>query len=196
MTAAELLTKYVDEWGWLSVGNIYSDNGSTYYPFNTDGAICYSESSECIFTINKIDSFNSSIFETRYAVAPVGSVGFQQTISVMPFEHIQRWDALLYAHMEQYEHLIDLEDFPVPTRVKPADILAIVVDPETHIAAGYPKLVMTDLREESVIDMYPDKEYPDHQFNGMRIVNTQNFYKNHEKFCTAMYSFFGVSDCK
>lgn len=212
MTAAELLLKYVGEHGWYSVANIFHDNEFSHQPHSNNGFICASPSLECLFTTGTVDAENTPIIERRYVVSPYRHIDFEQTITVLPFEHLQRFDCLLFEQAHHYNAKGPAADFPIPTIPTPDEIEAIEVDPETGLAEDYPIAVLTDrihtdkkLNEEdgekgatqiSVIDLHPDHpEWSNDKFMGLRIMGAKEFVANQKLFCQRMNEMFGVSDC-
>ena len=212
MTAAEMLLRYVGEHGWYSVANIFHDNEYSHQPHAANGLICASPSLEMLFTTGKVDAENTPIVEHRYVVAPYNHIDFEQSIAVLPFEHLQRWDALTFTQCHHYETKGPVDDYPIPTLPSPDEIEAIQLDPETGLADGYPIAVLNDRRytdkkrnEEddekyatqiSVIDVHPDHpEWSNDKFMGLRIKNIQTFIKNQKLFCECCNTMFGVSDC-
>ena len=211
MTAAQLLLDYVGKHGWYSVANIFHDNEFSHQPHTANGCICASPSLEMLFTVGKVDAENSPIIEHNYVVAPYNHIDFEQTISVLPFEHLQRWDALTFTQGHHVPSQGAFTDFPVPTLPPPDEILAIEVDPETGIADGYPIAVLNDrrhsekkLNEEdekystriSVLDLHPDHpDWSNDRFMGLRIKRIQDFIRNQRIFAQQCNQMFDVSDC-
>ena len=81
-------------------------------------------------------------------------------------------------------------DFNTPDEIK-----AIQLDPDTGLAdeTQYSIGETLDKQKWSCIEAFPDAPWD--QAVGFRIKVWQDFYKEHEKFCTAMNTFLGVSDC-
>ena len=211
MTGAELLLKYVGEHGWYSVANIFHDNEFSHQPLSSNGLICASPSLEAVFTSGKVDAENSQIIDNEYAVTPYNHIDFEQTVTVLPFEHLQRWDALLFLQIHHVESRGLVTDLSFPTIPSPDEIMAIELDPETELAVGYPIAVLNDrrftdkrLNEEdpkystqvSVLDVHPDHpEWSNDKFMGLRIKHIQDFIKNQRLFVQRCNAMFGVSDC-
>jgi len=211
MTAAEILLKYVEAHGWYSVANIYHDNEYSHQPHGANGLICASPSMEVLFTAGKVDFENSDIIDHKYVVTPYKHIDFEQSVTVLPFEHIQRFDALTFTQAHHFELQGPVGDFPIPTLPSPDEIMAIVVDPETGKAEGHPTAVLTNRRytdkvrngedekyatEIAVFDVHPDHpEWSNDKFMGLRIKNIQTFIENQRLFCQRCNAMFGVSDC-
>lgn len=211
MTAADFLLDYVGKHGWYSVTNIFYDNEYSTQPHTINGYICASPSRECIFTHNSIDTENTPIIERNYVTAPYGHIDTEQTITVIPFDFVQRFDCLLFAQGHHYTSRGLATDYPIPTVPSPEEIEAIQLDPETKLASGYPIVVKTDRRysdkarnnedpkyatEISVVDLHPDHpEWSNDKFMGLRIEDVQNFIANQKLFASRCNAMFGIDDC-
>lgn len=196
MTAAQYLVEYVKKYGWLSVANIFHDNGYTSQPQTTNGFVGMSPSLEMFFIINKIDFENTPILEKKYLTVLGKAVAPQQAITCCPFSCIQRFDALLFTQSRHYAAEGLASDFPIPTRPKVSDILAMTKDESTGLYPGADKNIeLTDHSLVSTIDLYPDQHWGNEDYCGLRIEEAQIFYRNHELFCQRMNEFHGVDDC-
>ena len=69
MTVAELLVSRVQQYGWLTVGHIFCDNGYTVNPFVT-GEVCISPGNEIVcIGFDHIQHFDINLFNQEMAWA-------------------------------------------------------------------------------------------------------------------------------
>ena len=198
--AASRLVEYVRKRTWLSVANIFTDNGFTVQPQTANGYICASMSKEIVLTTGKIDTQNTPILERRFLVAPENHVSYQQTITVIAFDQIQHWDALLFTQVHHYEFNGPAENFYLPKWPDTAEMMAMdgTEDPETGLYPNTDTVTLMDDTQMSMINLYP--HVPEYQnrdkYIGMKVAPFIEFQKNHEVFCNAMNEMFDLSDCE
>ena len=190
-SVAEFLVKRVKAYGWFSVGNLYVDNCYSMNPFTIDGRICLSESAELIITLGNYDATTSAILE-NYLVHDRVYVGYQQTVGIFGFEHLQHFDINLFNQTRVYPPIID-GDFPLPNIPTPSIINAFTVDPETNLVDGQSVGMRLDGTKIATYDMFPNLNISD--TFGARIPDLQQFYKNQKQFADTMNEFLGLTDC-
>lgn len=191
MSVADFLVERVKSKGWLSVGCIYADNNYPLFPFIDKGFVCLSESKQVIIGTSRYDSTISSGLN-NYLVSNIQQVGFQKTLVVVGFEHIQHFDINLF----QNEGFLDSAEAGIvlPNVPTPATIDGITLDPDTGLADGYSTAQTLEGKQFSVIDLYPEDTTID-KVVGLRIKEAKTFYENQKKFAAAMNAFLGLTDC-
>ena len=190
---SDFLVERIQKNGWLSVGNIYFDNGLNWNPFTTGGYICLSPSKELIISDGKYDSTNSAKLDNFLIWNSHRYINMWQTITVVGFDMLQHFDINLFQGEQFYN--INEKEYYLPDVPTPDEIKAIQLDPDTGLAdeTQYSIGETLDKQKWSCIEAFPDAPWD--QAVGFRIKVWQDFYKEHEKFCNAMNTFLGVSDC-
>ena len=95
MALLDYLVERVNTKGWLSLATIYFDNGFNIDVFASSGYIAYSASKGCFFTIEALDSTDSSIIENRFVKMKDRILFPYQVPSVCP-DSQYRLDHFLY----------------------------------------------------------------------------------------------------
>ena len=133
-TSAKVLVDYIKKHGWLSVTNIFFNDGMAIFPTTTGGRICLSEANEVLLVMSKIDVATTEFSTNLYISPPRDRVGFLQTISVCPFHLLNHFDAMLFTFNQFYRDTG--ADFPVPNVPDVEDVMALEADPETGLYPG------------------------------------------------------------
>ena len=145
--------------------------------------------------MGSIDYENTSIIERDYVVAPYRNISFEQTITAYGFEHIQRFDALLFDQIPHFNMKGREEVFPIPKIPTPAGVENLEKG-EDGFYEGFPRAVLTDRATEiSVIDLHPNQNWSNGKFMGLRIDAYKDFIANQKLFCQRCNEMFGCSDC-
>jgi len=189
MTVAEFLIKRVQEYGWLSVGHIFCDNGYTVNPFTSD--ICASPAEQLIFVGATYDSTDTANLE-KYVVGNPQYAGMQKTIACVGFEHVQHFDMNLF-NQEIAWTKISQDMYPMPAIPAPSVLESITLDPETGLADDHTTAQRLDKGKIAVYDLYPDMDILN--TSGLRIKAYQDFQKRHKLYVEAIKKFTGISDC-
>lgn len=189
MTVAELLVSRVQQYGWLTVGHIFCDNGYTVNPFVT-GEVCISPGNEMLFVATTYDSSDTANLE-KYVVGNPKYAGMQKSIVCIGFDHIQHFDINLFNQEMAWANTPDA--YPIPKLPKPAEMEAITLDPDTGLAAGHSVAKKMDGTEIAVFDLYPDMDILN--TSGLRIKEYQEFQKKQKMFTAAIKKLTGFSDC-
>lgn len=197
MAMFDFLKERITASGWLSLSSLYFDNGLTINIFNTRGYVAMSDTAECFFCYNTLDSTDTDQVENKYVMMRRGYHGMQQNITVVGYEHMQHFDLAQYSHYGFYWDEQEQTPFPkIPTK---AELDAITLDPVTELADPTTTDTVETLsgRQVSVISMYNDFFDPytkDWQYSAARIKEWKQFYANQEKFKTLLNDAYGISD--
>lgn len=197
MAMLDFLKDQLASSGWLSLSSLYFDNGFTINVFNSRGYIAMSDSKECFFCYNALDSTDTDQVENKYVMMRRDHIGMQQTITVVGYEHLQHFDLAQYSHYGFY--FDEQTETPYPTIPTKAQLDAITLDPDTGLAdpATTDTVETISGREVSVIPMYNDFFDPytqDWQYSAARIKEWKQFYTNQEKFTTLLANAYNVTD--
>lgn len=190
---SELLIKRVQQYGWITVGNIMFKEGvPVFNPATTSGNICISKSADMMFSTSRMDTHNTYTIEESYLVQDDSHVGLQQTIAVAPLDELHHFDVMLFS--QWFRTTVDGNEYVVPKYPDPAMIEGLVPDEETGLFAEGDTITTIRDREESAISIYPnDRNVID--YTGIWIKGYQRFIKNQKMFCKMVNEMFGLSDC-
>lgn len=190
MALLDYLVERVNTKGWLSLATIYFDNGFNIDVFASSGYIAYSKSKGCFFTVEALDSTDSSIIENRFVKMDGKYTGMQQNITVAGEEHLQHFDMALYAHQRYLSEA--KEKLPVPDIPDQATVEGYQADPDTGLIAGLDEYCTMGNTIYSTYPIY--KQEDTRYYSGAMIANWQNFYKRQQMFKDLLSSAFNVTD--
>lgn len=191
MTIADFLMKEVKDKGWLSIANLYFDNGLTIFPFTVGGRVCMSPSAEMVFCTNRLDSTNSYKFNRDYVAMDDRYNGLFQTITVTSFDMLQHFDTHLFA-LDRINPS-GADEFLTPVYPKPAEIEGLTAG-EDGLYPGKDVVGFQTKKEASTINLYPDLK-PLSDYHGFLIDAGKMFIKNQKAFVKAVQKIYGISDC-
>lgn len=197
MSMLDLLSKQLDEKGWLAMSSLYFDNGYVINVFNSRGYVARSNAMECFFAFSTMDSTDTDQVENTYVVMRRDHMGMQQTITVVGYDHLQHFDMAQYSHYAFYDN--SQEKVPYPKIPTPAELEAMTPNPDTGLYDSADTVQTLSGKEISAISMYNDFFDPytkDWQYSGAIVGKWKNFYKNHKKFCTFLNDAYGITDAK
>ena len=186
---------------WLGFSTIYFDNSYVIDIPTCEGYVAYSPSKECFFALKHLDSTMTSIVEGKLAVLNQYTIAPQTTVTVASTNHLQHFDLAQYTRKTFYSD--GQEKMPVPKIPSRADIMALVIDPETGFAAGADEVTRINHKKQAAVCIFEgtdetatiDKpESYQKPYSGAVVDEWQRFYKNQEKFRAFLSEMYGVTD--
>lgn len=190
MALLDYLVERVNTKGWLSLATIYFDNGFNIDVFASSGYIAYSASKGCFFTVEALDSTDSSIIENRFVKMDGKYTGMQQNITVVGEEHLQHFDMALYAHSRFFSNAED--KLPVPDIPDKDTVMGYQVNPDTGLIDGLDEYCTMG---NNIYSLHPIYSKEDTRFySGAHILNWQKFYTRQQMFLDLLSSTFNVTD--
>lgn len=192
----------LQKFDWLGISTLYFDNSYVINIPTCEGYVAYSPSKECFFAMKHLDSSLSSVVEGKYVVMPQYTIAPQTNITVCSTNHLQHFDLAQYTRKTFYSD--GQKKMPAPKIPTRAEIMGLVFDPDTGLAAGTNTATRYfQQMEQSTKTIFlgdddtatTDKpESYRHPYSEAVCIEWQKFYKNQEKFKVLLAEVYGVTD--